>query len=186
MALTDIITVLAIVVGPIIAVVVTRYLDDIRFNRERKMAIFRNLMRTRKARLSPDHVGSLNLVEIEFHDVPTVVGAWKVHMDHLNLKLPDDVSGPVIDEWSRVQDRNLTKLLSALAAELGFKKMEQLDIFDGGYSPRGWANIEDQQAVIRSLTIDLLQGNRALPMTNAVKPQPNSPYPPAPEADPIP
>lgn len=183
MELTDLITVIAIVVGPILAVVVTRYLDDSRFNRERRMAIFRSLMRTRKARISPDHVGSLNLVEIEFYNVPAVVAAWKTHMNHLNTKFPDDVDGAVIDEWSRVQDRNLTKLLHTLAEELGFKKMDQLDIFDGGYSPRGWANIEDQQAVLRTLTMDLLQGKRALPITNAVKPQANSPYPPPPETE---
>jgi hypothetical protein len=65
-SLSDSLTVLAIVIGPIAAVAITRWLNDRRDQRNRRMDIFRTLMRTRRSPMSPDHVGALNLIEIEF------------------------------------------------------------------------------------------------------------------------
>jgi hypothetical protein len=62
----------AIVAGtltsPIIAVIVTRLMDDRRSKRDRRWAIFETLMLTRRTPLSLDHVMALNRVEIEFAD----------------------------------------------------------------------------------------------------------------------
>lgn len=182
MTIVDIATIAAIVFGPIVAVFLTRHLDNRRFKSDRRMEIFKDLMRTRRTRLSRDHVGALNLVEIEFHDVPKVIAAWQAHMKHLSDRTPRDGDQGAWDEWNRTGDRNLTKLLHALASELGFK-IDGLDIFEGGYSPQGWTNIEDQQNMLRFLTLEVLKGNRALPVTNQVNPPPNSPYPPPPPAE---
>ena len=52
------------------------------------MEIFRMLMRTRRTRLYPEHVGALNLVEIEFaHDRP-VIDAWRELFKHLGSEHP--------------------------------------------------------------------------------------------------
>ena len=63
-------TVLAVLVGPVIAVLITRYFDNRRADEARKLDIFRTLMRTRRLPLHWDHVGALNLVEVEFIDYP--------------------------------------------------------------------------------------------------------------------
>ena len=81
-------TIVAILIGPCLAVYVNGYLDRRREKRARKMDIFRTLMRTRNARLSPDHVGALNLVEIEFVNHPEVVKNWKALHDHLGTPHP--------------------------------------------------------------------------------------------------
>lgn len=44
---------LAIVLGPILAVVVTRLMDDRSAERSRQYQVFRDLMRTRAAKISP-------------------------------------------------------------------------------------------------------------------------------------
>jgi uncharacterized protein DUF6680 len=67
--------VIATFAGPIGAVIVTRLIDRKRAQRDRQLDVFRALMRTRKGALQPDHVNALNLVEIEFHKVSTVLAA---------------------------------------------------------------------------------------------------------------
>ena len=66
MDLTDILTVAAIFLGPIVAVRLTRYLDDRKETRGRKIHIFKVLMATRGTALSPMHVEALNLIDLEF------------------------------------------------------------------------------------------------------------------------
>jgi len=56
----EILTVIALVAGPIMAVLITRYLDDQRTYKARRMDVFRTLMRTRRTvflapRLNPPH-----------------------------------------------------------------------------------------------------------------------------------
>ena len=59
------ITLTAILVGPVFAILVSRRLEHLRDQRTRKMDVFRTLMRTRRTPIHTDHVGALNLVEIE-------------------------------------------------------------------------------------------------------------------------
>ena len=75
----------AVISGPILAVVVARYMESCRIQREQRMYIFRTLMRTRggTAKASVDHVAALNLVEIEFRNNKVVHDAWKEHFNIL-------------------------------------------------------------------------------------------------------
>ena len=56
-----IVTIIALIVGPISAVFITRLLDDRRASRDRRWDIFRNLMRYRGTGLHAEFVGALNL-----------------------------------------------------------------------------------------------------------------------------
>ena len=60
-------TIAAVFLGPIAAVLITRLIDNYRLRSDRRIDVFRTLMRTRKMKLTPEHVGALNVVEIEFH-----------------------------------------------------------------------------------------------------------------------
>jgi hypothetical protein len=46
---------------------------------------------------------------------------------------------------------------------LGFK-IEQLEIFEGGYTPQFWADIETEQAIIRKFVVDLASARKVIPM----------------------
>jgi hypothetical protein len=114
-------------------------------------------MRTRKNALQPDHVNALNLVEIEFHNAEPVLAAYRNLMRHIN-------SGGVADEqWVNKHRSFLTKLLSAMATNLGYK-IEQLDVFEGGYYPSGWGAESEQQLAMRLGLLELLSGKRSLPV----------------------
>ena len=55
-------TIIALIAGPVIAVIITRFCDEAREAKRRKWEIFRTLMRTRREQLTTDFVGALNLI----------------------------------------------------------------------------------------------------------------------------
>jgi hypothetical protein len=143
--------------GPIAAVIVTRLIDKRRAQRDRQLEVFRALMRTRKNAIQPDHVNALNLVEIEFSNAAPVLAAYRDLMRHINS------GGVVDDQWFNKHRSFLTKLLSAMATELRYK-IEQLDVFEGGYYPAGWGQEGEQQLAMRLGLLELLSGKRSLPV----------------------
>ena len=82
MITNDYLTLLAIVVGPLLAIFVTRHLDNRRERTSRRMDIFRTLMRTRRTPMLPEHVGALNLIEIEFENQDEVISEWRKLFGH--------------------------------------------------------------------------------------------------------
>ncbi|MCH8041014.1 MAG: hypothetical protein IH977_11825 [Nitrospinae bacterium] len=66
MTLANWLIIAAILLGPLIAVQVTRYLDNKKEVRERKLSVFKTLMATRAYVVSWDHVVALNRIDLEF------------------------------------------------------------------------------------------------------------------------
>ncbi len=175
----EILMLIALIAGPVIAVIIARSMDTRRAKRDRRMDIFRMLMRTRRSRLMPDHVGALNLVEIEFKDETAIITEWRAYFEHLGIDHPKRTEEQVKDEMTQeekqrrlgkyderiAKDREklLAKLLHAIATVLDFK-IEQLEIFEGGYAPHGWEVIEMQQAAIRSFVVGLYLGTLKVPV----------------------
>lgn len=153
-------TIVAVFVGPIAAVLVTRYIDNIRLKQTRRMDVFRTLMRTRRMRLSPDHVGALNLVEIEFCGEKAVIESWKGYWTSLRQPLPADANRQ--QQFLRGQESILTKLLDAIAKTLRFN-IEQMEILEGGYVPQGWVDDDQNLRIMRALILEILNGRRGLP-----------------------
>jgi hypothetical protein len=178
----NVLTLIAIVIGPIIAVVVTRVLDDKRMKDARRMDVFRTLMRTRRVTLSPDHVGALNLVEIEFRNDGHVIKAWAEYFRDLGERWPSGLQVAEQQDLERKREAKLTKLLHAMANALKFN-IEQMEIFEGGYAPQGWLDDEQAQRLIRFHLIEILSGRRAFPVVPYSQPAANAPqniYPPPP------
>lgn len=173
-------TIAAVIIGPITAVVIGLWLEDRRAKRQQQWDTFRMLMRTRGTRLSGEHVGALNLVELEFATEKKVMDAWKSYMEHLDgVKTPFPSDPKIVDGFLTERNSRFTKLLYQIGLSLGFR-IEQLDIFKGNYTPQAWVDDEDQARYLRGLFIDLLTSRRALPVMPH-NPNPNSgPYPPAP------
>ena len=98
MTATDILIIAAILLGPIIAVQLTRYLDDEKEIRERKLWIFKSLMATRSYTISALHVEALNRIDLEFDKKDKgerkVIEAWKAYLDLLG----DRALSP--EQWS--------------------------------------------------------------------------------------
>jgi hypothetical protein len=178
--MTEAVTILAIIVGPILAVIVTRYIDNSRDKLQRKLDVFRSLMRTRKLALEPEHVGALNLVELEFFGDKLVIEKYRKYIDFRHSPIPPN-NGEDQDRHFKIGENFLYDLLNEMGASLNYR-FDKDDLKRFSYAPKGW---EDEQWVIRKnarLLSELLEGRIALPVT-AMPPKQQNPFPPAPEIE---
>lgn len=172
-------TIVAVLPGPVIAVCITRYLDDRRADKARKLDIFRTLMRTRGMRLHWEHVGALNLVEVEFIDHPKVVNAWKAYLDNLREEPPPIERKDLHDKTVKTREKLLTTLIDEIAKVLEIE-IKQLDILEGNYMPQGWADDEWEQKLVQRGLINVLHRKTSI----LIQPhQEQNPYPPPPDTN---
>jgi len=160
MALTDFLMILAILIGPTIGVFLVKKVDEEKEKRRRREDVFKILMRTRKDPITQDHVGALNLVELEFEKEEKVLNAFKEYFTNLNTQ--HKKSDRETDQEFNIriyQDRQalLAKLLHAMAKILNFK-IEQLEIFEGGYIPQGWGDERSLQKLLQLGLNNILSG----------------------------
>lgn len=163
MTLTDALIILATALSPVIAVQVTRFLDDRNEERGRKLRIFKTLMATRAYNISPAHVEALNSIDLEFSAKKTreksVLDVWQQYLDHLgNLQMQMEPGA-----WNVRRVDLLVELLYAMGKCVGYD-FNKTQIKNGTYSPTAHGRIEDEQSRIRSMTIELLESKRVLPM----------------------
>jgi hypothetical protein len=151
--------ILATFLGPILAVVMTRIIDHRRDQHQRRLFVFRTLMATRRATMSPDHVNALNLIEVEFHGHLRVTEAWRAYLRHLSTPFDPKDNSRVTKERQRL----LTTLLFEMTSVMNIK-IPELDILDGGYNPQGVVDLEAEQKAIRVLLTEIAKGNRAFPV----------------------
>lgn len=169
-------TLIAVLLGPIIAVQLQKYLERRREAHARKLALFRELMATRTTRLSPRHVEALNTIEIEFvQDKATdkpVLDAWRLYLDSLGNTPVEP--GPREAHFQKREDL-FVDLLFEIGRYLGFK-FDKVAIRRNAYSPIAHGEIEDDQRLIRKGVVELLSGKRALSTLAWLMP-PQAPYP---------
>jgi hypothetical protein len=177
----DVATILAIVLGPILAVSVDRLQQRWTERKRRRLEIFRTLMRTRRVRLDPDHVGALNLVDLEFYGKRRVTEAFRAYIGHLSAPMPMPESQ---DQFFEQREDLLVALLHAMGKELGYK-FDKRDLEKLSYGPSGWSRDQEMQRQNLVLVNQLLSGNRALPVTPMQPPSQNV-FPPAPTNGPTP
>ena len=161
MTLVDIFTICALMAGPVIAVLITRYLDEKREANRRKWEIFRNLMCFRKHPLSQGFVGSLNLLEVEFHDDKNVLAAWKSMYEHFCQEEP--LAENHKKDFYDKRDKLRAAILQKVAFSLGIK-LDSLDMFQSGYYPQGWDINESEELLMRKLLGEVLRGTRTFPV----------------------
>jgi hypothetical protein len=159
--MVEIITIIALVVGPILAVQVQEYLGVRRIRRERRHSVFRDLMATRGLdRISPEHVRALNRIDIEFYDDDEIITAWKKYLTHLGGELPVNQ-----------EERNdlFVDLLMKMAKKLGY-------IFDINhlkrdfYTPQAHGDLLTDQLRFRKAILDILEGRQSLGVHNVILP----------------
>jgi hypothetical protein len=156
-------TLLAIVVGPMLALFAQRALDWMREKSNRKLRLFRELMVTRYMRLSPRHVEALNMVPLEFKDKgkeKAVLDAWKEYLDHLGTDSTVDTNA-----WAKTGFDLLVDLLFEMSKALGYD-FEKLRIKKEAYSPKLFADVEAEWHTLRKQLVELTDGTgrRKLPI----------------------
>jgi hypothetical protein len=166
--LLSIAIILATLGGPIIAVQLTRFLDDRAATRQRRATTFRSLMATRSATISPEHVGALNTAEVDFYGVTPVETALENYINHLNTPCKDDAAEAAKVAWVERQRDLLAVLLAKMAVALGISKGE-IQIRQGGYYPKGWADREARQMSAQEWVMGLASGKATIPVKIVVE-----------------
>ena len=169
--LKDWATIVAALLGPILAVQAQKAVEAFREKRRRKAFLFEQLMATRASRLAPEHVRALNMIDLVFYGERVfgvqrrtakeerVLDAWKEYHDHLNTKVEDNQ----ISLWVARGDELFTNLLYAAAQDLGFK-FDRVQLKRGSYSPMAHGEIEAEQTELRKAALSLVTGKHALKM----------------------
>ncbi len=164
-------TILAIVLGPILAVQAQKYIERKRDEHERKLRLFRELMATRGARLSMRHVEALNLVELEYSATNEkqrpVVEAWRVYFDMLNAPPPTDPKNAQ-PTWDR-RDDAFVGFLYEMSRYLDFP-FDKVSIKRNAYLPTFHGEMEQDLTAIRKSLVEVLSGKKALNTFTALYP----------------
>jgi hypothetical protein len=144
--------------GPILAVALTLWREAVKAKYSRRLHVFRTLMATRRMAISNEHVNAINLVEVDFYKCRSVKAAWSEYKNHLhdNSQKEDQI-------WRETKERLLPKLLFEIAAVVGFK-IPAIDIFKGGYAPKGWEHRDMRATGALEYIYELIQGTKAVPV----------------------
>jgi hypothetical protein len=153
-------TILAVLVGPIVALGIQRWADHKREDRQGKLWVFRTLMMYRATRLNHNFVQALNLIDVVFNadneSEKCVRTAWKVLLDHLNS-----------DQTRKNAQERTLELTIELLVQMGRSlkyEFDEVHLKRQVYQPVGHSQIEEEQNEIRRLGLRLLKGQGRLPI----------------------
>lgn len=149
--------------GPILAVLVTRWIDGRREVSARQLHVFRQLMANRRARVSAEFVSALNLVEIEFHRDQLILEQYKELLDLFatDLGRADEAARTRHNERIEAQTQ---ELLLEMGKKLGYK-VARLDIKKGGYLPNAMYWREERSDLLQHFLVDVALGKRSIPIS---------------------
>ena len=166
------IVVFATLMGPILAVQAQKWIELIREKRKRKTLVFEQLMATRSARLSPEHVRALNMIDIVFYGSKifrflwrtqtekSVLNNWNIYLDHLCDR---DIGNQSPDAWYATGSELLTKLLESMASDLDYT-LDRKQLTKGAYTPQAHEDIELELTALRKSALSVFKGETSLKM----------------------
>ena len=157
--------IVAVLFGPVAAVQVEKFISRIRERKNRRVNLFKTLMTTRGDTTSVEHVQALNQIDLEFGNkkFKKVVDAWQIYFNHLS----DNIIGLTNEQmvnWDNRRQDYLIDLLFEMGKSLGYDYSKAV-IKRNSYVPRLFSNLEAENSAIRRLLLELLNGERSIPVT---------------------
>jgi hypothetical protein len=169
----DLAIVFATLMGPVLAVQAQKWIETLKQTSEAKDLIFKTLMATRGARLSPEHVRALNMIDLTFYGKriffgrttkeQAVLNAWKEYLDHLYEPFPDDDAAMKVVMAHR--EELITNLLSSIATERGLK-FDRVQLKKGSYMPIGFEQQEQRQKALLDGAVKVFRGESSIKVIN--------------------
>jgi hypothetical protein len=166
MEFKDILMIIALIIGPVAAVLIQRWRDHRNLKRERRMHIFRTLMKTRATPLSSQHVEALNMIDMEFYKEKKVINAWKLLLDNFTHYPQNTVADDYkikLDASTKKSEELRVALLSAMAKALKYD-FDEVCIKRDVYVPMGHTEMEFKQYIVLTQLSEILMGNKAFPV----------------------
>ena len=153
--LRDVVNIAAIIIGPIAAVVITLWWQQRKEKRDGKIKLFMALLAYRKSYpVSAEWAKGLNLIDAVFPASAKILELWHQYYDMLMVQHPDQAQ-------QISQNHKYIELMSAMAAELGFCKLQQTEI-DKFYIPQAHADQANMNAAIQMEFLRVLKNTERL------------------------
>ena len=152
--------VLAAVVGPIAAVVITRRMDDRRMKKDRQRWLCATMMGLRGNHLEADHVRALNLIQLEFAGKSAVLQAWREFLAHVETMPASEAEAlPWNVKYKALLDQLLVEIASVVQVP-----GRPIDFSRGGYYPRGWGAQQEARDEVSRFVLGLTRGEKSIPI----------------------
>ena len=166
-------TIVAIILGPLVALWVHGKIETRRKSRDRKLVVFKELMATRAypTRTHPRHVDALNAIQIEFYEGSKntgrgngnkkVLSAWRLYLDHL-------CDGAMMTNQKPQWDEKGNDLLAALLEKMSLAlhyDFNKSDLQKNVYSPQGHVDLEIDHYRLRKYALEMMAGERPIWLT---------------------
>jgi len=162
----DWVTIVAIILGPILAVQASNFTEQRKRERGRKDQILRTLIATSTSdRLSKRHVEALNMINLEYRGCTDRKGkevreAWKQYYDILyNYK-----STPSEQLWIDKADDLFYLLLFKMSKYLGYHYDDITTFKRSFYSPQAHDDSLQRQKTVDEFIRDVASGKKAVPI----------------------
>ena len=126
------ITAAAIFLGPLSGVIFTLWFQKRKERRDAKLQLFMVLVGERKRVPSQQATQALNRIDVVFFDSPKIKNLWHEYYELLH-SAPGELR---VHKW--------LELLSAMAVELGYSGLSQIEL-DKFYTPQGHVDAEEFQ-----------------------------------------
>jgi hypothetical protein len=162
---------IAVVLSPLVAVQVQKWIEMARERRNRKQWIFQTLMGTRAQRLSQEHVRALNMIDIEWYGAKifglrfqrnqekAVISSWRSYLDQLNTAFDETE----FNAWLTRNNDLFTKLLLEMSKSLGYE-FDEVQLRRSIYAPRGHEEQELKMNRLRDGLVEVMAGEKAIPV----------------------
>jgi hypothetical protein len=149
----DVVTIIALIVGPVAAVCITLWYQRRTEKRAAKERLFLTLMAHRKS-FPPvfDWTNALNLIDVVYADSPRIVQHWHSLYDIL-MQTPVNMQR---------YSHQYIELLSEMAKSLGYRSIQQTDI-DKFYAPQAYGDQATMNAEIQKELLRVLKATHSIP-----------------------
>lgn len=156
MRLVEVLTIVALLGGPVFGVFATLVYQRREFVRQQRMNVFKTLIAMRGEPFNVDRIRALGLIDVVFHDKKRVREKWAEYYESLNNPGLNDNNGAII-RLGKYND-----LLSAMATVLGYGKDFGFSDLTRVYNPQISATFTQIQAETAVEWLRLLKASENL------------------------
>jgi hypothetical protein len=137
MEIMEIISIIAIFLGPTIAIVISAILNQSYLNKQVKTNIFYALMQNRGFPFPPQFYTALNSINVAFYNDREVIHAWQEFRNYIASNPEKDkvILNNEDSNWNKEKEDHFYNLLIKMAKSLKYK-FDEKDIKNTSYIPQ--------------------------------------------------
>jgi hypothetical protein len=161
-------TIAALILGPILALLAQRGLDWLREKEERQKKLYFTMMATRAQWLSNEHVQAVNSIDVVFATHKNIRDLWKKCLDHV-------AKDENLEGWADTLTDLRADLYQAIGNKLGYKYTTDY-IKRGIYFPKQHSFvIENQNKLLLGMARAVEAGKLKVELCEPTQPTPQNP-----------